>query len=138
MKKFTKLLGIVLIIALVMSMGTMALAAEGDVTNTTINTGSFTITITKDTTDKAAHTYGAYQIFKGDLAETEGADGTTAKKVLSNIEWGSGIDTTKVSALITELNAIEGITIASGANAATLHYILTYTTNKSIRSHSHN
>ena len=118
MKIFTKLLGIVLIIALVMSMGTMALAAEGDVTNTTINTGSFTITITKDTTDKAAHTYGAYQIFKGDLAETEGADGTTAKKVLSNIEWGSGIDTTKVSALITELNAIEGITIASGANAA--------------------
>ena len=118
MKKFTKLLGIVLIMALVMSMGTMALAAEGDVTNTPVNTGSFTITITKDTTDKAAHTYGAYQIFKGDLAETEGADGTTAKKVLSNIEWGSGIDTTKVSALITELNAIEGITIASGANAA--------------------
>jgi len=101
-----------------MSMGAIALAAEGDVTNTPVNTGSFTITITKDTTDKAAHTYGAYQIFKGDLAETEGADGTTAKKVLSNIEWGSGIDTTKVSALITELNAIEGITIASGANAA--------------------
>jgi fimbrial isopeptide formation D2 family protein/LPXTG-motif cell wall-anchored protein len=118
MKKFTKLLGIVLIMALVMSMGAIALAAEGDVTNTPVNTGSFTITITKDTTDKAAHTYGAYQIFKGDLAETEGADGTTAKKVLSNIEWGSGIDTTKVSALITELNAIEGITIASGANAA--------------------
>ena len=63
MKKFTKLLGIVLIIALVMSMGTMALAADGDTPTT------YTITITKDTSDKAAHTYGAFQIFKGDFDE---------------------------------------------------------------------
>ena len=42
----------------------------------------YTVTITQNPQDKGTHTYGAYQIFKGDLAE----DGT-----LSNIQWGSGI-----------------------------------------------
>lgn len=43
---------------------------------------AYDVTITPNSADKGTHTYGAYQIFKGDLA----ADGT-----LSNIEWGSGI-----------------------------------------------
>lgn len=43
---------------------------------------AYDVTITPNSADKGTHTYGAYQIFKGNLA----ADGT-----LSNIEWGSGI-----------------------------------------------
>lgn len=34
----------------------------------------------------SGHTYEAYQIFKGDLSEQDG------KKVLSNVEWGSGVN----------------------------------------------
>ena len=46
---------------------------------------TYTVTINGNTADKGTHTYGAYQIFTGDLAE----DGT-----LSNIQWGSGITDT--------------------------------------------
>ena len=67
MKKFTKLLGIVLIIALVMSLGTMAFAAPTQV-DLSVNAVD-------------GHTYTAYQLFVGDLA----ADG----KTLSNVKWGS-------------------------------------------------
>lgn len=120
MKKFTKLLGIVLIIALVMSMGVFAFAEE-TVTNTTLgSTTTFTITVNIDSSDKAAHTYGAFQLFKGDLAETKDANGKVTKKVLSNIQWGDSIDSTKVAQLITDLNAIEGITVAAGSDAATV------------------
>ena len=119
MKKFTKLLGIVLIIALVMSLGAMAFAADpepatGDATATT-----YTITVNIDSSDKAGHTYGAFQLFKGDLAEITDDQGKT-KKVLSNIQWGDSIDSTKVAQLITDLNAIDGITVAAGSNAATV------------------
>ena len=50
----------------------------------------YTVTITQNPQDKGTHTYGAYQIFKGDLA----ADGT-----LSNIQWGSGISDAGKTAL---------------------------------------
>ena len=111
-KSASKLLGIVLMIALVMGMGTMALAADGDTPTT------YTITITKDTSDKAAHTYGAFQIFKGDLDEkTEGA---TSTKTLSNIQWGD--DITPSETLITAINTALGLTgdtaLASDASAA--------------------
>lgn len=36
------------------------------------------------TNEKAGHVYEAYQIFKGDL--------DTSKNILSNVEWGTGID----------------------------------------------
>lgn len=62
--------------------------AEGETT--------YTITINKDTTDKAAHTYGAFQLFKGDLYVEEGKS-----PVLSNIEWGDNVNSTTV---IAELN----------------------------------
>ena len=121
MKKFTKLLGIVLIIALVMSMGiTAAFAADGEtVTNTVLGSNTtFTIKVNIDSSDKAAHTYGAFQLFKGDLAETKDAQGNVTKKVLSNIQWGDSIDSSKVAQLKTDLNAIDGITIATDADAA--------------------
>lgn len=69
MKKFTKLLGIVLIIALVMSLGTSAFADDG-------------YTITMNTT--TGHTYKAYQVFAGDFDAASGK--------LSNITWGTGVD----------------------------------------------
>ena len=50
-------------------------------------TGPFTITIDNA---KSGHTYEAYQIFTGDVSN----DGTTEDntKVISNITWGEGID----------------------------------------------
>ena len=78
MKKFTKLLGIVLIMALVMSMGTMALADEPY----GAQNQDHTITVTSNGTQK--HTYEAYQVFKGNLDVAEG--------VLADIQWGSGVD----------------------------------------------
>ena len=73
---------------------------------------TYTITITKDTTDKAAHTYGAFQLFKGKLEEKDG------KKVLSDVQWGDDIDSTKIDALIAELDAIDGVTIAADKHTA--------------------
>lgn len=43
------------------------------------------------------HTYEAYQIFDGDLAGG----------VLSNIQWGTGIDSTKTAGLLTAIQAIK-------------------------------
>lgn len=54
---------------------------------------SHTLTINSET---SSHTYQAYQVFAGDYSETGGT------KVLSNIEWGSGVD---YSALLTALKA---------------------------------
>jgi fimbrial isopeptide formation D2 family protein/LPXTG-motif cell wall-anchored protein len=107
-------------------MGVMASADEGDtrVVNTTNQTTNFTITVSKDATDKVDHTYGAFQLFKGDLAETytEDAEGneSVTSKVLSNIQWGDSIDQTKVAQLITDLNAIDGLTVAAGSDAKTV------------------
>ena len=50
-------------------------------TATAVN--AYDITITPNDQDKGTHTYGAYQIFKGNLNAETG--------VLGNIEWGSGI-----------------------------------------------
>ena len=51
------------------------------------------------------HTYEAYQIFDGVL---------NADKVLSNIEWGTGIDSAKTADLLTAIKAIT-ITTEDGA-----------------------
>lgn len=42
----------------------------------------------------AGHTYEAYQIFQGDLSEQAG------KKVLSNVEWGTGVNGTALLAAL--------------------------------------
>ena len=72
-----KILSILLALTLVLSLGIAAFAAD-------------TYTITMNTTK--GHAYTAYQVFKGDLAETKNDDGNVTKKVLSNIEWGEGVD----------------------------------------------
>lgn len=57
-----------------------------------------TYAITMSTT--TGHTYSAYQIFKGDLNETTSGDPAVTTKTLSNIDWGTGVDS---AALITAL-----------------------------------
>lgn len=63
-----------LLLALMMVFAMTATASAADTT--------YTITITNAQT---GHTYEAYQIFTGDLAEKNG------DKILSNIAWGSGV-----------------------------------------------
>lgn len=79
MNKVKKLMSVLLALALVLAMGTTVFAA-GD---------NYSITINNDQPD---HHYEAYQIFSGDLSKKDGT------KVLSNIEWGSGVDAAMIEA----------------------------------------
>ena len=110
MKHIKKLASLLLAVVMILALATTAFATG---TTTKKGEGDFTVTITKDPTDKATHAYEAYQIFTGDLTVT----GDT--KTLSNVEWGTGIDRNKVSALITALNAIEGKPYGNIAATAT-------------------
>ena len=93
MKKFASIM-----LALVMSFALMAPAfASGesdttpDETQTTAAapvTGPQSITINGAT---KGHTYDAYQIFKGDLS-ADSTDNDLTNPVLSNIEWGNGVN----------------------------------------------
>lgn len=78
MKKVKRMLALLAAFALVLAMAVPAWAEEAGTT--------YTLTI-----NNANGTYEAYQIFSGDLSEKE-----AGKKVLSNIQWGSGVDATKV------------------------------------------
>ena len=84
MTKIKKLVGLVLSFVLMLSLCTFAFAAD---------TKEYTITITNTTTE--IHTYQAYQVFAGDLFTDE--DGN---KILSNIEWGAGVNATSLLAAL--------------------------------------
>ena len=71
MNKLRKLASLLLALVMVFALATTASAAD-----------AYTITITNE---KTGHTYEAYQVFAGDLAEKNG------DKILSNIVWGSGV-----------------------------------------------
>ncbi|MBO4877201.1 MAG: SpaH/EbpB family LPXTG-anchored major pilin [Ruminococcus sp.] len=75
---------------------------------------TYSITINPAENDKAEHTYEAYQIFDGDLS-TEGED-----KILSNIVWGPGIDSSKTAALETAIktNIFTDLTDTTAAKIA--------------------
>lgn len=75
MKSLKKVLAIVLALVMVCSFAIPAFAAEAEANTITVYN------------DKAGHTYEAYQVFAGVLA-----DG-----VLTDITWGSGIDTDKLN-----------------------------------------
>ena len=117
MKTIKKLSVLIMALALVLSLCSAAFAADGDET--------YTITIT-DPTD--GHSYTAYQIFKGDLAEkTEGeGEAQTTVKVLSNIQWGEHVsvpaDATGYAAMIAAINTALELTgeaaLADDASAA--------------------
>lgn len=88
MRKTIKRLGAVLL-AMAMAVSVLctgALAAET----------TYSITVKSEV---SGHTYEAYQVFKGTVAT-----GDDKKKVLSDIEWGSGVDSAK---LVEELQSAE-------------------------------
>lgn len=70
-------------------------------TTTADATAKHTITIINE---KAGHVYQAYQIFKGDL--------DTGKTILSNIEWGEGVDGDSLLAALQEQEAYRTCTAA--------------------------
>ena len=82
MNKTSKLLSLLLVLAIVFSLSVTALAA--DTTYTITVNGSGTV---------ANHTFEAYQIFKGDLHAPETNEGGNTSKILSNIVWGTGVNT---------------------------------------------
>ena len=75
------------------------LAAEGD----PVTPPTYSITI--NTTDNAVHTYEAYQIFTGVMKDITDTSGNTSR-VLTEIDWGSGIDSTKTTELLAAIKAI--------------------------------
>lgn len=80
MKTSKKILSVLLALTLVLALSVCAFAAEGN-----------TVKITSKT---SGHSYQAYQVFSGKLDSTG--------KVLSDIQWGTGVDGT---ALLTALKA---------------------------------
>lgn len=110
MKKTGRFISLLLALAIVLSLSVMALAA-----NTT-----YSITIKGKPDNTVVHTYEAYQIFKGDLHDpTPGTDGGEQDKVLSNIDWGSGVDQTRAVDGKTLTQAFDGkpaAEVAKGLN----------------------
>lgn len=93
MKRTKTLLAVVLAIVTVFASALVAFAAD-----------KYTITINND---KTGHTYEAYQIFTGVLAEKDG------KKILSDIAWGNGISEEGKAALGDAAAKAESITDAN-------------------------
>lgn len=77
MKHMRKILSLLLALVMVLGLATTALAADGDGTATL---KEYTFKIQNSAT---GHNYVAYQVFKGDYDEQS--------KVLTNIDWGSGV-----------------------------------------------
>ena len=76
MKKFSKILSVALLVALVLSLGIANAFAAADTEHT--------ITVKPLAGQKGTHVYSAYQVFAG-LYDA-------SKKNLSNITWGTGVD----------------------------------------------
>ena len=111
MKKFKKMMALVIAMVMVLAMN-ISVFADGETPAAT----TYTITMSTST----GHTYSAYQIFKGDLNE-----GT-----LSNIQWGDDVNGT---ALLAALKADEtyGTAFKDCATAADVAKVIgdTYTSN---------
>ena len=98
MKTIKKTLALILALTMVLAMSANVLA--------------YTVTITPNSDDAGTHTYQAYQIFTGDVAEEGGS------KILSNIGWGANVDQTKLGDLATAINTITGATGTDALTAA--------------------
>ena len=100
MKTVTRALALVLALTLLLAMSATVFAADD----------TYTITISGDNV-VAGHTYEAYQIFKGDLAEKD------SKTILSNITWGNGITEAGKTALGNAAEKAETLKTADDAAA---------------------
>lgn len=123
MRRFRKIAGLMLVLVMALAMSVTVMAAST----------TYTITINSTT---SGHTYEAYQIFTGDLS---GSGTTSDPYVLSNIEWGSGVDTTSQVDSKTLLQALQALTVnsstpfASCTDAASVAEVLsTYTDNSDV------
>lgn len=99
MKKFASIM-----LALVMAFALMAPAfasTGGETTGRpqapTATTGSITIN-----NASKGHTYSAYQIFDGDLSYDSETGGDLTNPTLSNVEWGTGVNETAVTAALAD------------------------------------
>lgn len=101
MKHSKKLASLLLALVMALSLAVTAFADESTTYSITINNST------------AGHTYEAYQIFTGDLAEKDGA------KILSNIVWGSGISEAGRTALQNKYDTAETKSAAGVAAALT-------------------
>ncbi len=99
MKTVKRALALVLALTLLLAMSATVFAADET---------TYTITINNTTT---GHTYEAYQIFAGDLAEKDG------KTILSNITWGNGITEAGKTALSDAAKKAETLKTADDAAA---------------------
>lgn len=90
-KHISRILVLILVLAMVASFALPAFAAHSD--------HSITINETKYN-----HTYEAYQIFTGEVVELDG------NFVLSNPDWGTGVDTTKLVDGLTLIEALKSST----------------------------
>lgn len=97
MKRTLRLLtAMVFTVFMVMSMSITAFAAD-----------SYTITINKPTNDTNSHTYDAYQVFTGNVSGG----------VLTEIEWGTGVNaTTLLAALKADTTIGTAFTTCTGAS----------------------
>lgn len=80
-----------LVLALVMMMS-LAVTGFADGTEPT-----YSINVTNNSAEKE-HFYEVYQIFKGSVKESE-ISGVDSNDVLSDVEWGSGVDASKYDAI---------------------------------------
>ena len=89
MKKIKRLISCMLAAVMVLALG-MTVSAAG---------GTYTITINNNK-DNGNHTYEAYQVFAGDLAE--------GSSTLTNIEWGEGVNGTALLAALQADETLKG------------------------------
>ena len=98
MKKFRRMMALLLAMVMVLSMGATAFAAKDT---------EHKIKITSNATQKEDHTYSAYQVFVGTY--------DTTSKQLQNFEWGTGVDS---AALLTELKTTDASSPYYGCDTA--------------------
>lgn len=113
MKTMKRIMALLICFVMVMGMTVTAFAA---------NDTTYSVTIKKDSSDNASHTYEAYQIFKGDLS-TDGK--------LSNITWGSSIDKNNLSGLVSKINELASVSLTTSSSASDFADAMTKITDKS-------
>lgn len=96
MKIFKKILVQLLTLLMVLNLAVVACAEEVEAEEVT-----YTIKITNPTA-LIVHTYEVYQIFKGDVMESE-IENVDSNDVLSNVTWGSGVNSDNYDTIKTDL-----------------------------------